>query len=93
MLGVQCTPSLKARQRKLSGFVWVRIPTHTITLTSPQTSGITGETIFNFTAATNVDVTRVVMTFSGGGQLNMNQVNARTWTMNTRQNLMWIDWE
>ena len=59
---------------------------HTVTVreNNNRTTGITSETIFNFRANTNFDATRVVITFSGGGQFNMNRTNSRNWYFNTR---------
>ena len=60
-------------------------PNRTVTVSADRTTGVTSDTIFRFTANTNFDATRVIMTFSGGGQIEMNRgTNARTWTLNTR---------
>jgi len=60
-------------------------PTPNVTVRSNNgISGITSETVFQLRANTNFDATRVVITFSGGGQFNMNRTNSRNWYLNTR---------
>jgi len=67
---------------------WIPVPQqqHTVTVreNANRTSGITGETVFNFRANTDFDASRVVIVFSGGGQFNMNRTSAREWFLNSR---------